>query len=92
MLAVDRAAVPSYARGVRLRHDPARGTWIILGPERMFMPNPHALEVLHLIDGVRSVGAMIDGLAARFTGSREMIAGDVAALLEELIAKGVLVS
>ena len=82
---IAEAAVPSLGRGMRLRQDQARGgQWVVLGPERMFVPDEIALEVLQRIDGARSVGAMVDDLAAQFAAPRAEILGDVVGLLEEL--------
>ena len=46
---------PRLARGMKLREDKARGQWVVLGPERMFVPDPIALEILRLVDGARSI-------------------------------------
>lgn len=83
------ASVPRLARGVRLREDAARGRWVLLGPERMFVPDETALAVLRMLDGVRSVDAIVDALAARYDAPREEIAADVLAMLRELAEKGV---
>jgi pyrroloquinoline quinone biosynthesis protein D len=84
------AAVPRLARGMRLRQDAARdGRWVVLGPERMFVPDEIALEVLRLVDGARSLGIIVDDLSARFDAPRAEILADVAALLEDLSGKGV---
>jgi pyrroloquinoline quinone biosynthesis protein D len=83
------ASIPRLARGMKLREDRARGQWVVLGPERMFVPDEIALEVLRLVDGARSVDAMVDDLAARFAAPREEILADVVALLDDLAAKGV---
>ncbi len=80
--------VPSYAPGVRLRHDAVRGGWVVLAPERLFMPDEHALEVLKLVDGRRDVAAIVDDLAHRFAAPRELIATDVGAMLTDLADKG----
>ena len=81
-------AVPSYAPGVRLREDAVRGGWVVLAPERLFVPDEHAVEVLKLIDGSRSVASIVDDLASRFQADRAVIAGDVATMLHDLAAKG----
>ena len=52
---MDAASVPRFKRGVRLREDAARGRWVVLAPERAFVPDGTALEVLKLVDGARSV-------------------------------------
>lgn len=80
-------ARPRLARGVRLREDPVRGGWNVLAPERVLRPNPVAVEVLKLCDGERSFADLVDELSARFTGDREIIARDVAALVRDLADK-----
>ncbi len=82
-------SVPRLARGMRLREDKARAQWVVLGPERMFVPDEIALEILRLIDGERSLGAIADSLAARYAAPREEILADIAAMLDDLAAKGV---
>jgi pyrroloquinoline quinone biosynthesis protein D len=82
-------SIPRLAPGHRLREDQARDRWVVLGPERMFVPDETALEVLRLVDGARSLEAIIDDLAARFDAPRAEIAADVTAMLQELAAKGV---
>ncbi|MBY0331088.1 MAG: pyrroloquinoline quinone biosynthesis peptide chaperone PqqD [Acetobacteraceae bacterium] len=87
------AAVPRLARGMRLRQDAARdGRWVVLGPERMFVPDEIALEVLRLVDGARTVGVIVDELAARFAAPRAEILADVTAMLEDLAGRGVVAS
>ncbi|SHK16889.1 pyrroloquinoline quinone biosynthesis protein D [Roseomonas rosea] len=82
-------AIPRFARGMRLREDAARARWVVVGPERLFVPDEIALEILRLLDGSRSVDAIVDDLAARFDAPREAIAADVTTLLDDLLAKGV---
>lgn len=81
--------VPRFARGMRLREDTARGQWVVLGPERMFVPDEIALEVLRLIDGGRSIDTIANALAERFAAPRDEILADVLGMLDELSAKGV---
>ncbi len=83
-------AVPGFARGVRFRFDDVRQAWIVLAPERLFMPDETAVEVLKLVDGVRSLSQIVDDLAARFDAPRAVLAADVSAMLGELAEKGVL--
>ena len=83
------ASIPRFGRGMKLREDAARGRWVVMGPERMFVPDEIALEVLRLVDGSRSVDAMVDDLAARFAAPRGEIMADVLAMLDDLAAKGV---
>jgi pyrroloquinoline quinone biosynthesis protein D len=89
---MDGAAVPRFPRGVRLREDAARGRWVVLAPERAFVPDDVALEVLKLVDGARSVGGIADLLAARFDAPREVIEADIAEMLRDLAERGVVVA
>jgi pyrroloquinoline quinone biosynthesis protein D len=89
MSAIPGDAIPRLARGVKLREDAARGRWVVLAPERMFVPDEIALEVLRLLDGARSLDAVVEELAARFAAPREEIAADVAELLADLAARGI---
>ena len=57
------------------RFDDTRQRWIMLAPERLMLPDEQAVEILKLVDGKASVGAIIDALAARYTQApREQIA------------------
>ncbi len=84
----DIPSVPTFAPGVRLREDAVRGGWVVLAPERLFVPDAHAVEVLKLVDGARTVDAIVDDLASRYQADRQQIAHDVAAMLQDLAAKG----
>ncbi|GLK84317.1 pyrroloquinoline quinone biosynthesis peptide chaperone PqqD [Ancylobacter defluvii] len=80
--------VPRLARGVRLRHDEARGQWVLLAPERVLQPDPVAVEILKRVDGERSIDAIIDDLIAAFSVERGRVAADVDAFLAGLAEKG----
>jgi pyrroloquinoline quinone biosynthesis protein D len=86
----DAAAAYRFAPGVKFRFDQTRQAWIVLAPERLFMPDEHAAEILKLIDGQRSDEAIIDDLAARFAAPRDTIAADVREMLQDLVDRGVL--
>lgn len=81
---------PRFAPGVRLHHDKARARWVVMAPERMFIPDETALEVLHLVDGARDLDAIIDALVAKFAAPRDVIAADVQAMVEDLTNRGAL--
>lgn len=81
---------PRFAPGVRLHHDRARARWVVMAPERMFVPDETALEVLRLVDGTQDVDAIVEALAARFDAPREVIAADVRTMLDDLVARGAL--
>lgn len=84
------SAVPAFRRGVKFRFDAVRDGWVLLAPEKLFMPDEIAVEILKLIDGARSIDAIVDDLAARFEAPRDMIATDVIAALEGLSSGGAL--
>jgi pyrroloquinoline quinone biosynthesis protein D len=85
---IGEASVPRLRPGVRLRFDSTRGTWVLLAPERVLVPDEVALEILQRCDGKATVGAIVDELSRSFEAERTLIAGDVAALLRDLVAKG----
>lgn len=86
---VDSAAVPAFGAGVKFRFDEVRGAWVVLAPERLFLPDEQAVEILKLVDGSRSLGAIVAELAARFAAPAEVIGADVATMLRGLADKGV---
>ncbi|MBL6749950.1 MAG: pyrroloquinoline quinone biosynthesis peptide chaperone PqqD [Nevskia sp.] len=81
-------AVPRLAPGVKFRFDEVRQAWVLLAPERLFLPDEQAVEILKLVDGARSVAAIVADLAERFEAPPELIAGDVGAMLQDLAGKG----
>ncbi len=83
---------PRFAPGVRLHHDQARERWVVMAPERMFIPDPVALEVLRLIDGTRAEAAIVAALAEKFAAPTEVIATDVRGMLEDLVNRGAIIA
>jgi pyrroloquinoline quinone biosynthesis protein D len=83
-------SVPRFAPGTKFRFDEVRSACIVLAPERLFLPDEHAVEVLKLVDGIRAARAIVDGLAVRFAAPREEIEGDVLEMLRDLAERGVL--
>ena len=84
----DEAAIPAFAAGTKFRFDAVRDTWVVLAPERLFVPDETAVEILRLVDGQRSLGAIIDALAARFAAPRDVLATDVTTMLRDLADRG----
>jgi pyrroloquinoline quinone biosynthesis protein D len=82
--------VPRLPRGVKLRFDEVRGKHVLLAPERAFGLDDIAVTVVELVDGQRSVGEIVGVLAERFQETREVIEGDVIAMLDDLLAKRVI--
>jgi pyrroloquinoline quinone biosynthesis protein D len=89
-ITVNEASRPILPRHAKLKFDETRQVWVILAPERVLAPDEIAVEVLQLCDGIRSVGGMVDELAAKYAAPREAIATDVVAMLQDLADKGFL--
>jgi pyrroloquinoline quinone biosynthesis protein D len=85
---VDSAKVPRLGTGMKLRFDQVRGAWVVLGPERLFLPDEHAVEVLQLVDGTRSVAAIAALLAEKFTAPADIIEADIWPMLQDLATRG----
>jgi pyrroloquinoline quinone biosynthesis protein D len=83
-------ATPRFPAHVKFRFDERRQAWIVLSPERLFLPDEQAVEILRLIDGVRTIDMIVDSLAEAFDAPREEIDADVVAMLRELVEKRVL--
>ena len=90
LVAIASGARPRLPRGVRLVHNEAQGGWVLLAPERVFKPDPIALEILKRCTGEATFDAIIDDLAATFAAPRERIATDVTAMLRSLADKQLL--
>lgn len=76
----------ALARGFRLRWEPCQARHVLLYPEGIIELNASAGWVLELLDGQRSVAAVIDRLAQRFPGVPGLDE-DVLAFLEVARAK-----
>jgi len=83
-------AVLRFAPHVRFRFDETRQAWVVLAPERLLLPDEQAVEILRLIDGARTVDAVIDELAGPYDAPRDVIAIDVVKMLQDLVDKKVL--
>lgn len=89
-ISVSETSRPVLPRHAKLKFDETRKVWVILAPERVLAPDEIAVEVLKLCDGIRSVGAIVDELAAKYAAPREAISTDVIAMLQDLADKGFL--
>lgn len=83
-------SVPRFRAHMKLKFDKSRGQWMILAPERLFLPDDIALDILKRCDGERSVAAIVDDLVRKFTAPRDTILTDVTALVQDFTDKGVL--
>ena len=89
-VSISADSVPRLPAGVKLRFDKHRDSWVVLAPERLFVPDPIALEVIKRCNGSASVTAIVDDLAKTFDAERAIIERDVSALLQDLADKGVM--
>ena len=89
-IAITPDSVPRLPPGVKLRFDKQRDKWVMLAPERLFVPDEIALEIVKRCDGAASVAVIVDDLAATFKADRAVIERDVCALLQQLTEKGVM--
>ena len=87
---VEGDAVLRFAPHTKFRFDEVRQAWIVLAPERLLMPDEQAVEILRMVDGERTVDSIIDDLVGRYEAPRDVIAGDVVKMLQDLIDKKVL--
>lgn len=78
---------PRLAPGVRLAQSAEHGGWVLLAPERVFKMDGIAMEILRRCDREKTLQAIIDDLAGRFSAPRERIATDVTELLNRLIGQ-----
>lgn len=87
---ITEASVPRIAPGGRLHFDKQRDQWVILAPERLFVLDTVAHEVLKRCDGQATVAKIVDDLAASYSAERDLILRDVSDLLQGLADKRIL--
>ncbi|HYZ16180.1 MAG TPA: pyrroloquinoline quinone biosynthesis peptide chaperone PqqD [Candidatus Acidoferrum sp.] len=83
--------MPRLNRGVRLRSEPD-GSTLLLVPEGILRLNDTAAAILALVDGERTIDAIVDALAARFEVPREDLLRDVGELIDRLTLRGYVTS
>jgi pyrroloquinoline quinone biosynthesis protein D len=84
------ASKPALPPHIKLRHDPGRGRWHVLAPERVFEPDPIAIEILKRCNGVTSVEEIATDLAKEYNAPLQDILTDTVSMLQELSDKGVI--
>ena len=87
---ITEGSVPQLPRGVRLQFDKKRDQWVVQAPERLFVLDAVAHEILKRCDGEASVASIVEELAVAFSAPREVILKDVCALLQDLVDKRVI--
>jgi pyrroloquinoline quinone biosynthesis protein D len=71
-MSFNRKQVPNWRRGYRFQFEPAQNGHVLLYPEGMIKLNDSASAIGGLIDGQRSVGAIIALLDEKFPGVPEL--------------------
>ena len=80
---------PGLPTHIKLRHDAGRGRWHVLAPERVFEPDPIAIEILKRCDGATTVEEIASELAKEYNAPLQEILADTISMLQELSDKGV---
>lgn len=87
---IEAASMPALPNHIKLRHDPGRGRWHVLAPERVFEPDDISVEILKRCDGKTSVQNISETLAAEYNAPLQDILADTISMLQELADKGVI--
>ena len=74
---------PKFGKGVKLRRE-RDGTVMLLVPEGALVLNDSAAATLQLIDGERTVDAIIDEIVTRYEVERGQARADVCELIDRL--------
>jgi pyrroloquinoline quinone biosynthesis protein D len=84
-------SAPALGAHMRLRYDMARTTWSIQAPERAFLLDGIAYDIVSRCDGHRTIATLVDDLCiAHGDAPREQITVDVLALIQAFLDKGVM--
>jgi pyrroloquinoline quinone biosynthesis protein D len=81
---------PRLAAKVRLKYDRHDGVWMLLYPERGQVLNASAAAIAQKLDGTRTIETIAEELAREHCVPVAEVERDVAALVEQLAAKGLL--
>lgn len=80
-MSFDRNQVPNWRPGYRFQYEPAQKGHVLLYPEGMIKLNESASLIGGLIDGQRSVSAIIEALQQQFPDAPE-VADDIEQFME----------
>lgn len=89
-ITISEESVPRLPPGVKLRFDRPRDQWMVQAPERIFVPDPIALEVIKRCDGKARVAEIVEDLAKTFDAPRDVVLRDVTEMLQDLADKAVM--
>jgi pyrroloquinoline quinone biosynthesis protein D len=84
-------SAPALGAHMRLRYDKARTSWSIQAPERAFLLDGIAHEIVSRCDGRMTVAMLVDELClAHADAPREQVMTDVLDLIQAFLDKGVM--
>ncbi len=83
-------ARPHLLRGVKLKNDQVRKTWVLLAPERFLRLNAISVDILQRCDGQAALAAIVEDLAKKYSADRAVVERDVRVLLTSLLEKRML--
>jgi pyrroloquinoline quinone biosynthesis protein D len=78
---------PHLLRGVKLKNDQVRKTWVLLAPERFLRLNAISVDILRRCDGQAALASIVDELATTYAADRAVIERDVRVLVSSLVEK-----
>jgi pyrroloquinoline quinone biosynthesis protein D len=78
---------PHLLRGVKLKNDQVRKTWVLLAPERFLRLNAISVDILRRCDGQAALASIVDELANTYAADRAVVERDVRVLLSSLVEK-----
>ena len=81
---------PHLLRGVKLKNDQVRKTWVLLAPERFLRLNAISVDILQRCDGQAALATIVDDLAKNYSADRTVVERDVRVLLTGLLEKRML--
>jgi pyrroloquinoline quinone biosynthesis protein D len=87
---VNADAVVRLPTGVRLKRDRVRERDVLLAPERALVMDPIGVAILGQVDGVKSVGQVVEALARIYSADPHVINKDVIAFLSDLASRRML--
>lgn len=73
---------PRLPPHVRLHHDPVRGAWALLSPEKVMWPDEVSLDILRLCDGAATADGIVEQLALDYDADPETVRADVMEFLQ----------
>jgi pyrroloquinoline quinone biosynthesis protein D len=90
-LKIDDSTSLQLGRGVRLRHDRERESWMLMAPERVILLDETAHQVIvEIVESDGLLAGVIDRLSQLFDAPREEIASDVIEMLQSFVDKQLL--